>query len=159
MGKSTGAKGTRQRTQGMFGNIPHVVLRHPLYITCTDRGIRLLNDLLVQVKFDGRGSWANNGDLAITMNVMRDRGWNSRDKLYKARDDLLRHRLIVQTRQGGLNHCALYAITWEPINQCRDKHGHDKLDVKATFAPVVNWHRLPAQPNADADVVRMEAFR
>lgn len=150
------SKCRRTRTQGMFTGVPHVVLRHSNFIECPARAKALLFDLMEQVRFDGEGGWANNGDFQITLRCMRGRGWTSRDQLWKARNELLEASLIVQTRQGGRNHCSLYAITWEPINRCLDKHGHEKLDVPPTYAPAVNWYTLPSNRDQKTEsVVRL----
>ena len=70
----------------------------------------------------------NNGDLCASLSVMRKRGWNSNQQLAKALKELLERNLIVQTKQGGLNLGPnLYAITWQPINEC-----NGKLDVNPT---------------------------
>lgn len=146
----------RSRTQGMFTGIPHVVLRHPNFIECPTRAKALLFDLMEQVRFDGDGGWANNGDFQITLRCMRKRGWTSRDQLWKARNELLEAELVIQTRQGGRNHCSLYAITWEPINHCVDKNGHSKLDMAPTYAPPINWHNHPARRDRKTEsLVRM----
>lgn len=137
--KKATKKRVRERTRGMFTAVPHVVLRHPCFINCSNRGKALLFDLMAQVKFDGHGGWANNGDLVITSSAMRERGWKSRDQLYAARDDLIDANLIFVTRPGGRNRCALYAITWEPINDIRDQRGNRKIDVAPTRGPAVDW--------------------
>lgn len=70
----------------------------------------------------------NNGDLCITRSVMTHRGWSSNDQLMKAKQELLDRNLIMQTKNGGLGIGPnLYAITWQPIQDCGGK-----LDVKST---------------------------
>ena len=73
----------------------------------------------------------NNGDLCASLSVMRKRGWNSNQQLSKALKELIDKNLIMQTKQGGLNIGPnLYAITWQPIDDCKGK-----LDVKPTTLP------------------------
>ena len=64
----------------------------------------------------------NNGDLQATWKLLRPNGWNSKGTYEKAVKELQKTGWIVKTRQGGLNRCSLYAITFLPIN------GHSKLD-------------------------------
>jgi len=62
---------------------------------------------------------------------MRKRGWNSNQQLSKALKELIDKNLIMQTKQGGLNIGPnLYAITWQPIHECKGK-----LDVNPTTHP------------------------
>ena len=86
------------------------------FISLKGNSIKLLIDLGSQ--FNGY----NNGDLCASLSVMRKRGWNSNQQLAKALKELLERNLIVQTKQGGLNLGPnLYAITWQPIDECGGK--------------------------------------
>ena len=86
------------------------------FISLKGNSIKLLIDLGSQ--FNGY----NNGDLCASLSVMRKRGWNSNQQLTKALKELLERNLIVQTKQGGLNLGPnLYAITWQPIDECGGK--------------------------------------
>ena len=92
------------------------------FISLKGNSIKLLIDLGSQ--FNGY----NNGDLCASLSVMRKRGWNSNQQLTKALKELLERNLIVQTKQGGLNLGPnLYAITWQPIDEC-----NGKLDANPT---------------------------
>tara|TARA_B110000977_G_scaffold30692_1_gene40427 strand:- start:11 stop:397 length:387 start_codon:yes stop_codon:yes gene_type:complete len=92
------------------------------FISLKGNSIKLLIDLGYQ--YNGY----NNGDLCASLSVMRKRGWNSNQQLAKALKELLERNLIVQTKQGGLNLGPnLYAITWQPINEC-----NGKLDANPT---------------------------
>ena len=92
------------------------------FISLKGNSIKLLIDLGSQ--FNGY----NNGDLCASLSVMRKRGWNSNQQLAKALKELLERNLIVQTKQGGLNLGPnLYAITWQPIDEC-----NGKLDASPT---------------------------
>ena len=44
--------------------------------------------------------------------------------------------LIRVSRQGGRNQCTLYAITWQPIDDCSGK-----LDINATTTAPHDWKR------------------
>lgn len=95
------------------------------FISLKGNSIKLLIDMASQ--YNGY----NNGDLGASMTVMRKRGWNSNQQLTKALKELIAKDLITQTRQGGLHMGPnLYAITWQPIDECKGK-----LDVRATIRP------------------------
>lgn len=92
------------------------------------RAVKLLCDMGEQY----RGH--NNGDLSAAWRIMQKLGWKSRDTLDKAERDLVRAGMIELTRQGGLNRCNLYALTWHPIDECGGK-----LDVPVTRVPSGLW--------------------
>ena len=79
-----------------------------------------------------RGS--NNGDLCAPLKLMHNRGWNSSDQLFKAKKELVEKGLIRVSRQGGLNKCNLYALTWFPIDEC-----DGKLDIASTITAPNDW--------------------
>ena len=120
-----------------FVRIPHHVVNHENFRTLSCRATKLLIDLLAQY----RGY--NNGDLCAPLSLMRERGWNSSDQLQKAKNEVIEKDVIIVTRQGGLNKCSLYAVTWFQIDEC-----NGKLDVASSTTPPVNWKkRLPSPPS------------
>ena len=95
------------------------------FISLKGNSIKLLIDIGSQ--YNG----FNNGDLCASLSVLRSRGWNSNQQLTKALKELLDRNLIMLTKQGGLHMGPnLYAITWQPIHECRRK-----LDVAPTILP------------------------
>ena len=80
----------------------------------------------------------NNGDLSATSS--RARKWKiaSDQTLAKGLKDLREKNIIFLTRTpqflnpGGK--CALYALTWNPIDECKGK-----LEVNATRVPLRKW--------------------
>jgi hypothetical protein len=93
---------------------------------------KLVVDLARQ--YNGR----NNGDLSAEWSRMCRRGWNSKGTLYQAIKDVLEAGLILQTRQGGRGiGVSLYALTWQPIDDC-----NGKLDVPATQVAPGTWRRV-----------------
>ena len=111
-----------------FVRIPHHVINHEHFRSLSPRATKLLIDLLAQY----RGY--NNGDLCAPLSLMRERGWNSSDQLQKAKNEVIEKDVIIVTRQGGINKCSLYAVTWFPIDEC-----NGKLDVASTTTAPVNW--------------------
>jgi len=129
-----------RQTTGSFLRLPHHVLQHETFKTLSTRATKLLIDIAVQY----RGS--NNGDLSATLSLMRDRGWNSSDQLDKAKKELVGKDVIRVARQGGLNKCNLYALTWFPIDECKGK-----LDIASTTTAPVNWRNKNASPSGGAE--------
>ena len=117
-----------RQTTGSFLRLPHHVLQHETFKTLSTRATKLLIDIAAQY----RGS--NNGDLSATLSLMRDRGWNSSDQLFKARKELVSRGIIKVTRQGALNKASLFALTWFPIDDC-----DGKLDIRSTNTAPHDW--------------------
>ena len=90
--------------------------------------VKLIVDLSAQ--YNGR----NNGDLTIAWKLMRDRGWSSKDTLYRAKRELLNTKFVVVTRQGGRRIPTLLALTFKAIDACGGK-----LHAKPTAAPTNIW--------------------
>ncbi|MBL4680388.1 MAG: hypothetical protein JKY88_06655 [Pseudomonadales bacterium] len=112
-----------------FKHTPHVVWSHSDYSTLSCRALKLLDDL------HGQYNGKNNGDLCCAMSIMKHRGWNSNDQLTKSKAELIDKKLIIQTKQGGRNYGpSLYAITWQPINECEGK-----LDIQSTTRAPRKW--------------------
>lgn len=111
--KNINAKG--RRINGKFLAIPEVVYNHPDYIRLSNSAKALLVDLLTQ--YNGH----NNGDLCAAEKLMKVRGWKSNSQRNKALKELLKNEILLLTRQGGKKIASLYAITWRPIDECKDK--------------------------------------
>lgn len=122
------AKFKGRREAGRFLALPGVILDSAAYLSLSAHAVKLLLDLGAQY----RGS--NNGDLSAAWSPMHLRGWKSRDTLGKALKELLESGLIEMTRQGGLHKCSLYALTWQPIDNCGNK-----LEVSPTRVASNLW--------------------
>ncbi len=116
------AKGRRE--SGVFLAVPFAVINSDNYKKLSAKGVKLLFDVAAQIRVK-QGGPVNNGDLAITISMMNERGWNkSRSSLYAARDELIHYGFIKITRHGsfgGNKSPALYALTFFAINQS-EKH-------------------------------------
>ena len=122
------AKG--RRDSGSFIAMPHAILKSETYARLSAPAVKLMLDLYGQY----RGS--NNGDFAMAWSMMKKRGWRSKDTLYRARNDLVENGFIIQTRQGGKHQCSLYAVTWQPIDDC-----NGKLDCRSTIVAPGYWKK------------------
>ena len=102
--------------------ITHSFLRLPHYILESEEFAALPGNaakLLLQVAAKFRGS--NNGNLEIVWSEFRNRGWNSETTLQAARSALVDGGWLVCTRHPQKRRCGLYAISWEPIDECEGK--------------------------------------
>ena len=121
--------GTRHKGKQSFAGIPREVMRHPDFLGLNGSATKLL----LELAFQFRGF--NNGDLTTAFGVLKDRGWNSRATIDRAKKDLLATDLIRETRSGRFENpggrCALYALTWLPINECPGR----QLETQPSIVP------------------------
>ena len=89
----------------------------------------MLIDLAYQ--YDGK----NNGNLTAAFTILQKRGWVRNATISAAIKELLGARLIIRTREGKFQNphsrCALYAISWRQIDECRGKD----LELNPTRVP------------------------
>lgn len=133
---------TREKTKGRkdasaVAVVPHLVMRHADYIALSANAKSLLFEMAFQ--FNGH---TNNGDLTAAWTVMRERGFKSQATLAKALAELLQREMLLRTREGRFinpgKRCALYALTWKPINECPGKD----LEIGPTTKP---WRTFTAE--------------
>lgn len=111
-----------------FVSIPHFILDSEQWAALPASSVKLIMELARQFKGN------NNGDLAVTATMLRDRGWPSEPTIWKHLHLLEERQWIVRTRRGGRHiGCNLYAITWWPIDECGGKH-HAVAERKASHA-------------------------
>lgn len=98
-----------EAVSGRYAPIPHSLLDSPAFQACSPIAKALVFELMRQ------HSGHNNGHIRLSQSWLTGRGWCIAS-LYRARDELLHYRLIVQTRRGGLrNGSHLYALSWLAI--------------------------------------------
>lgn len=117
------------RSAGGYLGIPHYIVRSIEFAQIEPWALKLLIELA------GNYNGKNNGDLSAAFSVLKNRGWNSPGTLNGALRCLLETGWITHTRHGGRNRCALYALTWWPIDYCEGKW----LEVKAESAARHTW--------------------
>jgi len=122
------AKGRRE--SGSFVALPHAVLGGDEWAELSAQAVKLLLDLYAQY----RG--ANNGDLTVAWSILKERGWKSKDTLYRALDELIAAGWVIRTRQGGRHIPSLYAVSWQAIDHCEGK-----LDVAPTNTAPGTWKK------------------
>ena len=118
MAKRTTAKGRAKNRR--FAGIPHDVMESDSYCGCSGNAIKLLLELAKQ--YNGY----NNGDLSAAFSVLKPRGWRSKKTLSLRLAELVERGLVVKTREGFFRNpearCALFALTWLPIDECEGKN-------------------------------------
>ena len=126
-----------KRDSGAFVSVPLAVLNSQAYVQSSPYARMLLFDLFAQY----RGN--NNGDLCAAWKFMKARGWHSETTLSKAKQELMKLGLIVETRKGARpNKASLYAVTWYALDHC-----NGKLDISPNGFPRGAYRlldRLPA---------------
>lgn len=128
---------TAKQARGHAGFLPFRldVLRSQALANLSPYASKLLLDIASQWQL-GR-----NGDACAAFEkVMRARGWRSKATLHKALKELIKSGLIIQTRQGSLHECSLFALGWLAIDDCSGK-----LDMQPTSGPLDYW-RDPLKP-------------
>jgi hypothetical protein len=125
------------RTGQSFLALPSDLLAHPAFVTLSNKSKALLLDLGQQ--YNGH----NNGDLTITWCLMSKRNWRSKQTLRAALEELMARGFVQRTRRGGRFWPSLYAITWQPIDECGGK-----LEVNSTRVAGRDWRHWspPASP-------------
>lgn len=99
-----------EAVSGLYSAIPHAVMDGNSFMGASYPAKALLFELMRQ------HSGNNNGHLHLSFGWLKRRGWKSRDVIQRARDELIEHGLLIQTRQGGLNiGASRYAVTWLKI--------------------------------------------
>lgn len=124
----TREKAKGRKTSGSFLSLPHKLIESNEFNNLKPSTIKLIINLAAQ--FRGK----NNGDLTTAWAVMEKYGWRSKDTLYRAIREAEGTGFILRTRQGGLNKCNLFAITWQSIDECGGK-----LDVNSTRVASNAW--------------------
>ena len=121
-------KSKGRNPSGSFAALPHTVMDSADFRALSGGALKVLMGLLRQY----RGG--NNGDLSATFTQAEAWGVGSKATLAKALRELQEHGLISCTREGRFikpgGCCALYALSWQPIDECGGK-----LEVAATTTP------------------------
>jgi hypothetical protein len=124
------AKSIPKKSGGRFIAIPFVVLKSDSYRSLKPYAAKLLTLMLMQ--YNGN----NNGDLSAAWSTMSGYGFKSKGTLNRSINALLDANLITRTRDSYFQHpnnqCALYAVTWKPIDECPGK----RLTSKPTTQPL-----------------------
>lgn len=130
MGRSRFQKTNNRKESGTFVRLPHYVLESDEWATLDGWTVKLIIDLLAKYRL------SNNGDLALTWNQAKARGWRSPATLAKAKKDALTSGFLILSRQGGRNQCSLYAVSFFAIDECKGQ-----LDISPTRTAPGTWRK------------------
>ena len=117
-----------RKSEHSYLGIPHYIVRSGEFGRLDAWSVKLLIELA------GNYNGKNNGDLSAAFKVLRARGWRSPGTLNATIKRLLAARWIIHTRKGGRNLCALYAITWWPIDYCEGKWQEIAAETTARYS-------------------------
>lgn len=135
-GRSKVQKAKNRRPTVWFSRLPAVLMDTEDFRKLSGSAHKILLALLRQY----RGN--NNGDLSITFSEAKHWGIGSKATLQKAKQELIDRNLIIKTREGCFINpgakCDLFAITWEPIDEC-----DGKLDVAPTTTAPRKFRQSP----------------
>jgi hypothetical protein len=118
----------KKNSAGRFLALPLSVVDCPNFVKLSGGAAKLL--ICAGSSYNG----FNNGDIHITLEKAKSWGWRSSSTLAANIAELLHLGFIEKSRQGGLNCCSLYALSWHPINECGGK-----LDLKPTAKASGKW--------------------
>lgn len=131
------AKGRAER--GGFIAIPHALYDSSAFASLSGTEYKVLLGLMRQY----RGN--NNGNLSASHTQAKAWGVGSKTSLANALDHLQQLDLIIRTREGVFlnpgGRCALYALAWQPIDDCPDK----ALEVMPTTTPPLKLSMLKSK--------------
>ena len=141
-------KSKNKWTDDPFVKLPHPILYSKAYTSLGAWDRTLLIELMLQ--YNGK----HNGDLSAPYSFMKNRGFNSSGTLSKASKALEKKGLIEITkfpRRTGTNFemTKLVALTWLPIDDCKDKYGNYKLEVSANPIPSDKWKKHEPMPDIE----------
>ena len=141
-------KSKNKWTKELFVQLPHFILKSIAYKSLGAWDRTLLIELILQ--YNGK----NNGDLSAPYSFMKTRGFNSSGTLSKASKALEEKGLIEITKfhrriGTSFEKTKLMALTWLPIDDCKDKHGNYKLEVSANPIPSHKWKKHEPMPDIE----------
>lgn len=124
---------------GGFIAIPHVLYDSPAFASLSGTEHKILLGLMRQY----RGN--NNGDLSASHTQAKEWGVGSKTSLASALERLQQLELIIRTREGVFlnpgGRCALYALAWQPIDDCPGKG----LELSPTITPPLKLSMLKSK--------------
>lgn len=115
------AKGNPKLNWGPRGAwvLPKALMEHPDFRELSPSATKVL--MVLGCQYNGK----NNGDLAATKKLLKPWGGMADHTLCKALKQLRERNLVICTRNSYRRRdgqkCALYALTWVPIDLCPGK--------------------------------------
>ena len=129
--QSTKRRKATGRSPATYLGIPHYVYHSPEFGELDGWEMKLL------IEVAGLYRGFNNGNLSCTWSQLAKRGWRSNGTFRKALKGLLCNGWLICTRHGGRNRCALYAVSWWPVDPCEGKG----LEVRSEATASNRWQK------------------
>jgi len=140
-----------------FAGIPRCIINSDTFKSLKGNEVKLL--LMMAHYYNGK----NNGDIAITMSIMKD-WFNSNTTLLRARDALYRKGFIVINAYGGrsaegkkLPH--LYALTWLPINDLKPGKWEMRFTHYTSGRAPLNYWKNSTNPDIKTEKQRDAQYK
>lgn len=137
----------RKGTGGGYLALPHIVMNNTDFRNLNGSETKTL--LMLGAQYKGN----NNGDLQATHGLAKQWGIGSQQTLCNALQGLISKNLIIRTREGVFlnpgRKCALYGLTWLPIDPCSGK-----LDI----APTQSAPRAFSIKKTESPLQKLEPF-
>lgn len=143
MSRSQWQKAKGRNPNGRFAQIPRRFLMSPAISTLPNLAFRLL--VVAAAEFNGH----NNGDISLARPILAQYGVARSGAVQKAIERLRERGLLIQTRQGGLGLCSLYALAWQHLSEKTEK-----FDRPLPKLPDTSFMKWPENRNAGAPEVQ-----
>ena len=127
----TRARVKGRRDSSRFLGLPFPVINSQDFQSLSPVSLKVL--IFLAAQFNG----SNNGDLSAPFSRVKVWSIKSEATLCKALKELMAKNIITRTRdptrdrKNPHGQCALYALNWHPIDECKGK-----LDILPTLQPV-----------------------
>lgn len=129
---------TGRKSSFSFLRLPNFMLESKEWAALSANAVKLLLDMAKLY----RGN--NNGNLSMAWSRLCNEGWSSENTMRRARIELLAAGFLICTRQPLRKRCGLYAISWEPIDECPGKF----LEVKKERVASQLWRNEKQNRNS-----------
>jgi hypothetical protein len=140
-----------------FAGIPRHIVNSDAFKTLKGNEVKLL--LMIAHFYDGK----NNGDIAITMSILKD-WFKSNTTLLRAKNGLLEKGFIVINAYGGrsaegkkLPH--LFALTWLPINDLKPGKWEMRFTHYTSNRPPLNYWKDGSNPDYKSEKQRDAQYK
>jgi len=147
---------SKHKNKGRFAGIPAYVVNSDAFKSLGGNSAKLLIILANQYNS------YNNGDLAITQSIIGE--WMTKNTMYSARDELYKKGFIVINAFGGRSAggrklASLYAITWQPVNELKEKNGEIRFAHYSTKKLALNYWRNGTNPDYKTKKERDDQYK
>jgi hypothetical protein len=147
---------SKHKNKGRFAGIPNYVIDSNAFKSLGGNSAKLL--IILAYQYNSH----NNGDLTITQSIIGD--WMTKNTMYSARDELYKKGFIVINAFGGRSAggrklASLYAITWQPVNELKEKNGEIRFTHYSTKKIALNYWRSGSNPDHKTKKERDDQYK